>query len=351
MPPGLIMERICTSEKARTQFGAGDVHTTQPISRHLKKLLTIVICFGAIAFLGMALHRSWNDFTHLALNAAALAAVGLLSFGHAASFTLLFASWTYTLRRSMPDRVQMRQASYVYFIANIAKYLPGNVFHFAGRQILGKRAGWRHIPIARATLLEISAIAATGSILLLLFVAIDPGHVEYGFGLDRSAVAPHTIRTTAIILLAAAVLVFTTCSYFGVFRRLFGAATPTVVIAVLLCGLFFLGNAAMAVVLGHSLGMVSPDHPALSIGASYVAAWVAGFVVPGAPGGLGVRESVLVLFAGSANGDMAAPALGLAVGMRLASTLGDLICAAGAVTLWRHSVQGTNRRTNEASDG
>jgi uncharacterized membrane protein YbhN (UPF0104 family) len=68
---------------------------------------------------------------------------------------------------------------------------------------------------------------------------------------------------------------------------------------------------------------------------AYLRAWLTGFAVPGAPGGLGVRESVLVLLLSGADDAMAAPALGLGLGMRLVSTLGDVICAASVLAIAR----------------
>ena len=50
-------------------------------------------------------------------------------------------------------------------------------------------------------------------------------------------------------------------------------------------------------------------------------AWIAGYLVPGAPGGLGVREAVmLLLFA-----PMVGPgvAVGISISMRVANMLGD----------------------------
>ena len=53
----------------------------------------------------------------------------------------------------------------------------------------------------------------------------------------------------------------------------------------------------------------------------YAVAWVLGFVMPGAPGGLGVREVVLLAALDPLYGS--ATAVGLAVALRLVTTLGD----------------------------
>lgn len=66
---------------------------------------------------------------------------------------------------------------------------------------------------------------------------------------------------------------------------------------------------------------------------AYACAWLVGFVVPFAPGGLGLREGTFAAFLAGPLG--AAAAVTVAVVVRLASTLGELI-AIGAVELaWR----------------
>ncbi|REJ77060.1 MAG: hypothetical protein DWQ36_18240 [Acidobacteria bacterium] len=52
-------------------------------------------------------------------------------------------------------------------------------------------------------------------------------------------------------------------------------------------------------------------------------AFLAGYVVPGAPGGLGVRESLLVVLLGNEMGD--SQALALALQFRLATVAADLL--------------------------
>jgi uncharacterized membrane protein YbhN (UPF0104 family) len=57
---------------------------------------------------------------------------------------------------------------------------------------------------------------------------------------------------------------------------------------------------------------------------AFALAWVVGFVTPGAPAGLGVREAVLLLLL--AHGMGAANASLLILTLRIATTLGDMLC-------------------------
>jgi glycosyltransferase 2 family protein len=64
-----------------------------------------------------------------------------------------------------------------------------------------------------------------------------------------------------------------------------------------------------------------PDVDWFSITLLFSSAWVVGYVVPGAPGGLGVREAMMVVLLAPLTGE--AVATGLAVSMRLTTLLGD----------------------------
>jgi uncharacterized membrane protein YbhN (UPF0104 family) len=71
--------------------------------------------------------------------------------------------------------------------------------------------------------------------------------------------------------------------------------------------------------------------------AVFALAWVVGFVTPGAPGGLGVREGLMLLMLAPVF--TAASASVLVVALRIATTLGDvLILLAGTMMLPRHRV-------------
>jgi uncharacterized membrane protein YbhN (UPF0104 family) len=85
--------------------------------------------------------------------------------------------------------------------------------------------------------------------------------------------------------------------------------------------------------LAHALAY--PAVPFALIAAASAASWLAGFVVIGAPAGLGVREAAFVALAGPALGeDRALLLIGL---FRVVTFLGDtLFLAAGAAALRFH---------------
>ena len=75
------------------------------------------------------------------------------------------------------------------------------------------------------------------------------------------------------------------------------------------------------------MSLLANENTAL-LAVAFLTAWLAGFVVPGAPGGLGVREAILVAFLSAHL--PTADVLAFALASRLVTTLGEIVFALGA---------------------
>jgi len=251
-----------------------------------------------------------------------------LSLVYVLALYLLFTSWFYILGKNAAGWVvNFRAGAYVYAVSNIAKYLPGNVFHFVGRQVLGKRLGWTHGAIARATLLEISALVV-GACVVVLVVSLSASGGEAArrlFG-DESWLVTHRCGVVVALLMVVVVLLVV-LSRMKLAERLFGVPSKTLLVVLGLVIGFFVISSLIAIVFVWGLPMASATAPWAMLVIAYLLAWLAGFVVPGAPGGLGVRESVLVVLLSMDSGDSERIALLLGLGMRFVSTAGDALFA------------------------
>jgi uncharacterized membrane protein YbhN (UPF0104 family) len=88
-----------------------------------------------------------------------------------------------------------------------------------------------------------------------------------------------------------------------------------------MCGLFF---TAMAAIAAGCYQLLQPlNGQGAFIGASFLLAFIAGYVVPGAPGGMGVREAALLGLLGVVMPQ--AVALSLALLIRFVTIVGDLV--------------------------
>jgi uncharacterized membrane protein YbhN (UPF0104 family) len=146
-------------------------------------------------------------------------------------------------------------------------------------------------------------------------------------------------KHVAVTGLVGACFIFYVLARLQLFERLFGVSAKAAARAITMCAVFFCAYVAMAMIFAHCLPASLNAPSATTMGLVYLIAWLAGFVVPGAPGGLGVREAMLVLLLTDAGETGRALALGLGFGMRIVSTLGDVIAVGLAYALARLSVR------------
>ena len=165
--------------------------------------------------------------------------------------------------------------SYYYFAkTEISKYLPGNIFHFIGRQVLASKLGITQVEMAKISVLfSFFLLTATlfSSTIFTFFSQGIPSHILILMGL----------ASISIVL----VIAFTYRS-FPVHKKI--SMNISLALSVALQGImlgiivFFLSEQA----LGTELFFLC-----VSI---YIISWLIGFVTPGASGGLGVREGTFI---------------------------------------------------------
>ncbi|MCB4363549.1 flippase-like domain-containing protein [Hydrogenophaga taeniospiralis] len=235
---------------------------------------------------------------------------------------------THVWRLLMSDqgyRVPMRLAVQVFFISQLGKYLPGNVGQFLGRGVLAKSTG---IPVGVAV--GTAVFEGIWNLVISLSLALLSTWVLWDLVTVHS-VNPRFGQQAGWLLLLALVLPWLSIKVLNAVlpqlsRKVGGGQLlrPPRLKTSLLVSLLILVNFML---LGYVLKLQSevffstPPVEWLSITLLFSSAWVAGYVVPGAPGGLGVREAMMVVLLTPLTG--APVATGLAVSMRLTSLLGD----------------------------
>jgi hypothetical protein len=241
-----------------------------------------------------------------------------------ASSMISATCWNFVLSFFSKRKIDFKQAYNVYAKANIGKYLPGNVGHYAGRQLFGASLGLRQAHLVIASALELiyvlgstfllSVIFAWGTILRFTYEIFTKWNVR-------------VFVITALLVVCAGIVIILFVIRHGKYSREFVACVKNRDFWGLLlkCFLFSLicpplGNLPLALFIKISVPLTVSD--ALLIIAANIASWLIGFITPGAPGGVGVRESVLLL--------MLSPAipqelvLTAAVMQRLGMILGDV---------------------------
>ena len=226
-------------------------------------------------------------------------AIVALSLVYGGGNLLLALAWR-NLLAAFKSPVSIRWAVRTYAISLLGKYIPGNVFQFAGRQAIGIASGLRGWPLAKSTVYELSLMSVCGAVIGILVLPLFPVAVS---------------TTQAVLLFAAGIT-----SLLLVARLVWDLNVS----AAVFCYLVFL--TLSAVVFSGALAIV--DHGETEIGdtslmGAYVIAWLAGLLTPGAPAGLGVREAFLLVIL---SGHIADPVILQAVIVgRTITVSGDLI--------------------------
>lgn len=208
----------------------------------------------------------------------------------------------------------------IYGLAQFGKYLPGNVGHHVGRVVLAKQAG-----VPPATTLQTMLIEMVWNI------GIASGIALFGVALGGDiGVSP------AVLTLFFVVALMTPWAAWGVartfFPKLLARITSDAPIALPRLGTLTLVS-VLYLTAFMIAGLIIDMHARLLFGAQtshmvmltvvFAWSWIAGYVTPGAPAGLGVREAVLVSSLTPMYG--ASVAVGLTLSLRVVTTLGDML--------------------------
>ena len=204
-------------------------------------------------------------------------------------------------------------------ISQIGKYIPGNVAQYVGRAAMAIGAGMPAGIVGLALVTETAAIILGGMISVAISVAIAPQQADRAISLlpDISALGWIAAGIAAFLLLLLALHLAS--KQWSRFEKLPKVRWGHMFFAIALytCALLLLGGS-----LNLIAGALSPVPLSLTV-VVFSAAWIAGLATPGAPGGLGVRETVIAL--GLAPFMGGAAALSAALLHRGASVLGDVI--------------------------
>jgi hypothetical protein len=211
-----------------------------------------------------------------------------------------------------------RAAVGLFLQAQLGKYVPGSVWQYAGRVSLSGTYGIATGIAARSLPIELAAMICAAALFAFLLIG--------WWGL-----------AVVIGLLVAARLVES--------RLEQGAARNTLRASLFYATTWPLIGASFWIT-GHALAQIPVNELAFYTGVFSVA-WLAGLAAIYAPGGLGVREAVIVALLRGKVGD--ANAVLIAIASRAVFTLCDLGGAAIAVIFVSKSrLQGRRARTDEA---
>ncbi|MGP1381935.1 MAG: UPF0104 family protein [Thainema sp.] len=253
-----------------------------------KPYLRWVIAGFTIFFVLSTLHQNWQEVTTLEISQAGWLAL-FVAFG-VILFALIWSGWVWSwIFLDFNQLVGGTWSVPVYVKTNLAKYIPGNVWHFYGRITAAKAVGiplgtsmlsvlFEPMLMAAAALLVASSIHASKIGLWYLvsigiLVGLHPkivNHVLFYLKRVKERKSPIQGDFDNFIRL-----------HRYPWRPLLGEVGFIVLRGVGFCLIFI------------SLYSVEWDQFPVLL-ASFSLAWLVGFIVPGAPGGIGVFEAISI---------------------------------------------------------
>ena len=233
------------------------------------------------------------------------------------AYAVLFETWRVTLK-IWDAHLRFAPATRIWFVSNLGRYVPGKIWQISAMGVMARREG-------------VSPVAATGSALVVNLANIVSGCVvAFATGPSVLEVAAASGRAIAVVLVVMALAMLLAAPWLlswiaqraeGITGR--AVAMPAtissraVLAAVAGTGIAWLLYGFAFRLLAEGVLPASASGRAAGYIAAYVVSYLAGYLALFAPGGIGVREAVLVLALSGAGGVSQADALVLAVASRL----------------------------------
>jgi uncharacterized membrane protein YbhN (UPF0104 family) len=258
-----------------------------------KKTVRWLILGAVLFFLGKTLKDHWQEVAQIRIDAAGWAslaiAIGITLLAH------IFTGYVWTLiLKELAQPVSREWGVRVYLKTNIAKYLPGNIWHFYGRISFAKQAG---IPTEVATLsvlLEPLLMVAAACIIGL------GGLAQFGTHKFVSILQVFLLVGTLGVIHPR--FLNPLLQRVAKLKRNPSNSAPSRIqrypVLPLLGEMGFLVLRSIGFIFTFlAIAPTSAEDFPLLIGA-YAWAWLLGFIIPGLPGGVGVFEAAAISFLG-----------------------------------------------------
>jgi glycosyltransferase 2 family protein len=260
-----------------------------------KRILRWLILGGTLFFLAKTLKDNWLQVIDIRIDGVGWTVIAIATLTTLVAHTWAGWVWTWVLKE-LNQSVPTFYFIQVYLKTNLAKYLPGNVWHYYGRIIAAKNAGVTMGAATLSVLLE-PVLMATAALIIIILL-----------GSELTVYS----RNVSIRILQILGLIGVLCILHPRFlnpilnfvKKLKAKKSDANDVASLnlrqypliplLGELAFLGLRGTGFILTLlALAPFQVSQIPLLLGA-FTVAWLVGLIVPGAPGGLGVFEATAI---------------------------------------------------------
>jgi glycosyltransferase 2 family protein len=247
----------------------------------IKKVLRWLIIGAVLFFLLKTLHQHWQEVSQIRITAAGWAtltiAIGTILFAH----LLAGYVWGWILK-GLGQSVTGAWAARTYLKTNMAKYLPGNIWHFYGRVNAAKQLG---ISVGTATLSILMEPLLMAAAACLLASASGTGWTQIAIAIAiLCGIHPRILNPVL--------------NKVGKSKLTEPMKLERYPIIPFLGELGFLGVRSLGFVITFAAIVPFSIAQLPVVVGSFAWAWLVGLVTPGLPGGVGVFEAVAIALLG-----------------------------------------------------
>jgi hypothetical protein len=213
-------------------------------------------------------------------------------------------SWRIILEYISGKKVSFSNTYIIYIKSNIAKYLPGNVLQYVGRNVIGGKLGWTQKELAISTFIEIFLVIVAPFFLLFLFMVLGLFKLPKMITFQLSNTAIWSLIFFLILIFSLFVLMLFSKNKKIVSIKFqlhhFLIKIISIKMLVLFCRFFVFTTIGFAIsglsfyFLSAIVGIIISFKEIIQITCILSIAGYSGILTPGVPGGIGIKESVSV---------------------------------------------------------
>lgn len=209
--------------------------------------------------------------------------------------------WRTLVQAISNKKVPFKSALPVFVKSNLMKYIPGNVFQYIGRNELAVNQNISHVEVAFSTMLDVLLNVVSAGLISCLFL--------YSFIFDFLSTYLNNYNSILWIVLVFLILIFVIIyllrkkivatyqkyAHFFTVKTMknIGGCLIYYMIVMMLSSLMF------SIILHWVLAVNLSLDVSINLFSAYTLAWLVGFITPGAPAGIGIKELVMVAVTGN----------------------------------------------------
>lgn len=234
-----------------------------------------ILAFIGIIFLFLRFRNYSDQIDFRKFNLITWLTIGIFIIIYTFSNTLLVFSWR-SLLSYFGAATSRMWAFKTYSISQIARYIPGNIFHIAGRQVMGMADGIPSSPLAKASIWELILISIAGAVFFILILPL---------------IIPALPIIAAVVLFIIIIIILSGLLWYYI--------SPLITYVLISYFLFLSISGGLFVGLINLFSNFNLNNSILfeiTLCGVFVLSWLVGLVTPGAPAGIGIRELILLFF-------------------------------------------------------